>query len=305
MKILGNAQKMKDDLNKAMTDAKKGLDDLTQAFDQLHDSVAQNIMTFANITKTGGKGASAETMIRQLTSDVGKSAGFAQQLDALRGRGLDSAALAQIASAGPEEGSRTAAALLKATPEQIAQINALQAQLKFAADKAGETAADSMYGAGIAAAQGLVDGLQANLDQINAVMKQIADAMAAAVRQALGIKSPSRVFHGIGVHTMQGLWQGLQAEGKTVPEMIKSIVDSMVATGQATVGAGISGATSGTISGANVNAVSGGDVHIGAIHVSVDGGQWDLNKTSDRKALAKALVNEIMDEIREQTKKRK
>jgi hypothetical protein len=104
---------------------------------------------------------------------------------------------------------------------------------------------------------------------------------------------------------MQGLWQGLQAEGKTVPEIIKSIVDDMVEQGQATVGAGISGATSGTIGGANVNAGSGGDVHIGNISVSIDGGQWDLNKTSDRQALAKALVNEIMDEIREQTKKRK
>ena len=305
MKILGNAQKMKDNLSKSLEEAKKHVDELNQAFDQLRDSVAQNIMKFADINKTGGKGASAETMIRQLTGDVGRSAEFAQALDALKGRGLDASVLAQIAAAGPTEGLMTARSLLKADPTQIAQINALQAQVKFAADKAGETAATAMYGAGIAAAEGLVAGIEANINQINAVMKQIAEAMAAAVRQALGIKSPSKVFHGIGVNTVQGLVQGFNAEGQTVPAMVRSFVEQMIANGQATPGlAGVSARNSGTIGGVNA-AAGGGDINIGTINVSVDGGQWDLTKTTDRRALAKALVNEIMDEIREQERKRK
>jgi hypothetical protein len=303
MKILGNAQKMKDNLSKSLEEAKKHVDELNQAFDQLKDSVAQNIMKFGDLVKTGGKGASAETMIRQLTADVGRSAEFAQGLEALQGRGLDASIIAQLGAAGPVEGMIAARSLLKATPEQIAEINRLQSQLKFAADQAGDTAATAMYGAGLAAAEGLVAGIQANIDGINAVMKQIAEAMAGAVKQALGIKSPSRVFHGIGVNTVQGLVQGFTAEGQSVPAMVRNFVDNMIANGQATPGlTGVSDRNSGTIGGVNA---AGGDIHIGNINVSVDGGQWDLTKTTDRRALAKALVNEIMDEIREQTKKRK
>src|SRR5690606_29031066 len=173
---------------------------------------------------------------------------------------------------------------------------------------AGTLAAETMYRAGLDSAKGLVDGLTANKTAIEAAMKTVAEAMKKAIMQALGIKSPSKVFHGFGVNTIQGLVQGFNAEGKTVPDVVRAFVEQLIAQGQVAAGSvsGISGSNSGTISGANVNAASGGgDIHIGSIHVSVDGGQWDLTKTSDRQALAKALVNEIMDEIREQTKKRK
>jgi hypothetical protein len=329
------------------------LDEVTGAFDQLRESVTQNIMTFASIQKTGGKGASAQTMISQLTKDVGRSVEFHQAMDALKGRGLDSTLIGQIANAGPEEGLRTARSLLQATPEQLAQMNLLQGQLKTAADKTGLLAANSMYGAGKAAAQGMVDGIQANIDAINKIMKQIADAMSLAIRQALGIKSPSKVFHGFGVNIMEGLINGLLAQGSNAPETVQNLVGAIhdkmkavtgngglhlgqsewfkalvdkVRSGNATPQdkaefvkklieearlkgktetstTGTSTSNSGTIS--QTNSSGGGDIHIGSIHVRVDGGEWDLTKSTDRQALAKALVNEIMDEIREQNKKRK
>lgn len=309
-KILGDNLQLKVTLEKQMEEAKKSLEDLKQAFDQLHDSVVQNVMNFANINKSGGKGASAETMLRGLRTDVGRSVEFAQALDALRGRGLDSSVIAQIAAAGPVEGLRTARSLLQADGSQLAEINALQGQLKFAADKAGTTAADAMYGAGKAAAQGLVEGLQGNIDAINAIMKQIADAMALAVRQALGIKSPSKVFHGIGVNTIQGLLQGLNVEGQNVPQVIRNFIEQMITNGQVAVnGASISTGNSGTIGAGGVSVstgTSGAGITVnGGIHVRIDGGQWDLNKSTDRKAVAKALVDDIFEELRERDRKRK
>jgi hypothetical protein len=219
-KALLDNQKRLEGVNKALEAAKGTLEDLKGKFDSLKTSVSSSLVSFGNITKIGKYGTSPETLIKQLQSDTGRTTEFAQQLEALKGKGLNAEAIGQIAQAGITGGGMaTAQSLLNATPEQIARINELQAQLQKSADAAGTTTADAMYGAGVRAAEGLVKGLTAQQKAIEAAMMSIAKAMEASIKKALGIKSPSKLMEPIGDFAMQGVeagWQGRMAKGRTL-----------------------------------------------------------------------------------------
>ncbi|MER5473728.1 hypothetical protein [Streptomyces sp. NPDC002685] len=219
-KALLDNQKKLESVNKSLDNAKNTLDDLKGKFDSLKTSVASSLVGFGNITKIGKYGTSPETLIKQLQSDTSRTTEFSKQLDELKKKGLNSTAISDIAAAGVTGGGMaTAQSLLNATPEQIAQINALQAQLQKSANAAGTTAADAMYGAGIKAAEGLVKGLTAQQKAIEATMMAIAKSMEKAIKKALGIKSPSKVMEAVGDYSFQGIEQGWvkrMAKGNTL-----------------------------------------------------------------------------------------
>lgn len=219
-KALLDNQKKLEGVNKALDAAKGTLDDLKGKFDSLKNSVSSSLVGFANVTKIGKYGTSPETLIKQLSSDAGRTAEFSKQLDALKAKGLNGAVLSDIAGAGVAGGGMaTAQSLLNATPAQIQQINALQAQLQKSADAAGTTTADAMYGAGIKSAEGLVKGLTSQQDKIEAAMMKIAKSMEAAIKKALGIKSPAARMVPVGDYAMQGVevgWQKRMAQGRTL-----------------------------------------------------------------------------------------
>jgi len=311
-------QKMLENVNKSLEDAKKNLDEVNGAYKSLKQSIEQNVAQFATLTKTGKAGASTETMIRQLTKDAGTTQAFTQGLSSLQGRGLNGTTLAQIAALGPVDGLRTINSLVKGTPEQIAQINALQNQIDTAAQAAGTTAADSLYKAGQNAAQGLVDGLTQQQTAIEAAMKKIAEAMKTAILQALGIKSPSKVMMGYGVNTVQGLVKGLENEGQGIEDVVRNLVSKITSRGQdLTIGAQVrdlatdirsrhhqwNGGTPPT--GVNTNP-QGGNIHIGNIHCTFAMPQGtSIDNPADAEKFAKQLVTYIMEEIRKENMKRK
>lgn len=217
--LLANEKKLAG-VNKALESAKGKLDDLKGKFDQLKTSVSSSLVSFGNITKIGKYGTSPETLIKQLQSDTSRTTQFASMLDQLKGKGLNATAIADIAQAGVTGGGMaTAQSLLNATPEQIKQINELQAQLQKSADKAGTVTADAMYGAGIKAAEGIVKGLTAQQDKIEAAMMAIAKSMEKSIKAALGIKSPSKLMEPIGDFAFQGIergWVKRAAAGNTL-----------------------------------------------------------------------------------------
>lgn len=219
-KALLDNQKKLEGVNKALEGAKGKLDDLKGKFDSLKTSVSSSLVSFGNITKIGKYGTSPDALIKQLSSDTSRTTEFAKQLEALKGKGLNAEAISQIAQAGVTGGGMaTAQSLLNATPDQIAKINALQAQLQKSADAAGTTTADAMYGAGIRAAEGLVKGLTAQQSAIEAAMMNIAKAMEASLKKALGIKSPAKRMMPIGDFTAQGVeagWTKRLAKGNTL-----------------------------------------------------------------------------------------
>ncbi|MFB6776487.1 phage tail protein [Streptomyces sp. NPDC056352] len=276
--------------SKALDAAKDKLNGLKDSFNQLRDSVKSSLIGFANITKIGKYGTSADTLIKQLSSDVGRTTEFSKQLEQLKARGLNAQSISEIAAAGVTGGGMaTAQSLLGATPEQIAQINALEKQLAASADSAGKTTADAMYGAGIKAADGLVKGLTAQQAKIEAAMINIAKSMEAAIKKALGIKSPARRMEPVGDYAMQGVevgWTKRLAKGKTLISggPANAVKPSFVPPAE-------SGAT-GT-----------GGMTIQTLTVNVNG-SFDLASPAQRRAAAKALVKDINDELRNYQRQR-
>ncbi|MFG2277512.1 phage tail tape measure protein [Streptomyces asoensis] len=223
--------------------AQAGYLNLVKARNALAADVKKGILDKANITQqTGSEGNSAESILDQLRADTRAAQTFAANLAALRKKGVRSDLIAQIAQAGVDQGSSAAAALARASTSQVKAINSQQAALVSAAGKAGSTAGEAMYGAGIQAAAGLVRGLQSQQKAIEAQMTRIARAMAKSIRAALGIKSPSRVMALVGRYTGQGLVKGLDSQQAAVTASMASLVNTPAPGEWAGAGAGARGA---------------------------------------------------------------
>ncbi|MFJ8054962.1 phage tail tape measure protein [Streptomyces sp. NPDC096142] len=211
-----------------MKTATKSLSDQIKARDAMAADVKKGILDDANITKqdTGGWSQTAESILAGLKQDTAAAQTFAKNIAALRKKGIRSDLVAQIAQAGVAQGASAAAALANATSSQVKQINSQQASLASAAASTGQITADAMYGAGIAAGQGLVRGLQAQQKAIEKQMLTIAKGMSKSIRAALGIKSPSRVMALVGHHTAQGLIDGVEGQRGAVNRSMASLVDT-------------------------------------------------------------------------------
>ncbi|MFE2353479.1 phage tail tape measure protein [Streptomyces parvulus] len=210
-----------------LTNARKKLDDLVKTRDKLSADVRNGILGDADITKqdTGGF-QSADNILMNLREDTRAAQEFAVHLAALKKKGVRSDLISQIAQAGVTGGAASAAALANSNSSQIKAINAQQAALVKAAGSAGTTAGSAMYGAGIQAAQGLVKGLTAQKKTIENTMMRIAKGMSAAIRKALGIRSPSRVMAAVGAYAAQGVTQGIESERSAVNRSMSSLVET-------------------------------------------------------------------------------
>jgi hypothetical protein len=290
-KALLAQQKKLNAVNIALDTAKTNLDDLKGKFDELKNSVTDNIKSFGVITKIGKYGTSPETLLNQLKTDAGKATGFSDQLTKLKSLGLDPELISQIAQAGITEGGATANTILAMTPDQIKQLNDYQKQLTDAATKAGNTTADAMYGAGVKAAQGLVDGLTAQQKSIETLMMSIATSMEAAIKKALGIKSPSRVMAEVGKNTALGLARGMSDSEKDVQTAVMRL------------GAIPAALRPTSIPRANNDTMGNTIVNIENVNVTLTG-TFDLSKPNERRAIAKALADDIKEEIRLSDRKR-
>lgn len=84
---------------------------------------------------------------------------------------------------------------------------------------------------------GLWQGLAAKWEGLKAKVAEIANSISGAVKGALGIHSPSRVFAELGGYTMQGLQMGLQKGGKGPLESVKALAGQLATAGAITMGA--------------------------------------------------------------------
>ncbi len=204
-------------------------------------SVTQSTLQSAAITGL----SSIDSIITRLTGKLSAAKDFAANITALVRRGLNKSLLQQIAEAGVEQAGGTAAALVKASDAQFKQVNSLQSELVTAAGKTGKAAADALYLAGVNAAKGLVAGLQSQQAQIALMMSRLALQMARALKNALGIRSPSQVFRDeIGVPITEGIAAGIK---QAAPLMIAALNEQLtkLATGAGPVTIGVNGVVSG------------------------------------------------------------
>lgn len=280
-----------------LTDANTALSTLQQSFDSLNSSVAQSVVSFGAISKVAKYGTSVQTIINQLQTDVSKSNEFAAQLEGLKAKGLSGDIISQIAQLGATGGGGAAAtSLLTGSAAQIAQLNSLQGQLVKAGDRTGLVTADAMYGAGKAAAQGIVDGLESEKDKLTAAMTALGNQMVKAMKQALGIKSPSvvmrKLFKFVPMGAALGIHDGLDHVNNAVRAMVSIPANATAIAPSVTSGAFTNAVSSGTISS------SSGDVYIQELNINIDA-NIDISQPNAARKFAKELAPAIKEELRQ------
>lgn len=172
---------------------------------------------------TGARSSSG--VIRVLTRQLEKVKAFRTNLGILAKRGLPKAFLQQLVSAGLD-GAMTAAALVRANDTDFATVTTLTNQLSTQASGLGNDAGNLLYNDGIAAAKGLVAGLKSQQSAIEAQMLAIAKAMQKAIKTALGIHSPSRVFEQLGRQVPAGMARGIDKGTPDVHRKLATMVPS-------------------------------------------------------------------------------
>ena len=214
-------------LEKAQADL-KGLRDASRQFAR---QTWESTIESGNVTTSDDR--SFGGIAEKLRQSVVAARKFADAMAELKRRGLGVEALKQLTAAGPEQGLAYAQGILAAGKKGIAEINRLQGQLGQAGSSLGNTTADAMYAAGIRSAEGLVKGLQSQRKALEAIMSGLAQAMAAALRKALGIKSPSVVFAGIGDQIGAGLIMGLDRQAAPVTSTAAGLISRAAFAGPA------------------------------------------------------------------------
>ena len=210
-----------DTAGKKLEAARDKLDKLREEAANYAEQVAKKVIDTGDVTKAEDSSFARITASLQTAIDQAKR--FAAALDKLKKLGLNSTTFDQIASAGPEAGLTAAESIAAAGADGIKELNALQAELEKYAGKAGSTASDALYQAGIRAAEGIVKGLQAQQDAIEKQMLKIADSMVRAIKKALGIHSPSRVFAKLGGFVGRGFADGIKGEADRVAKAVDAI----------------------------------------------------------------------------------
>lgn len=171
-------------------------------------SAALGSFSLQNVAGQGNGGIGSVT--NGLTIALNQVKRFNDQVNALARRGLRKDLLGQIIGLGPDQGGALAATLAAASGRQLRELNDVQKQLAAASVKLGKDSADALFDAGKNASKGFLAGLKSQQKDIQDLMITIARASAKAIRNALGIHSPSTLFRGIGRHTMDGLGLGVE-----------------------------------------------------------------------------------------------
>lgn len=189
----------------------------------------------------GSKLGSQESVAGILTSlkeSIAYASQFAATLAKLRALGADATTIGQLVEAGPQQGLKLAAQLADTGKAGVAQVASLQKQLKSAASTVGVSSSQAMYGAGIAAAEGLVKGLASQQGALGKQMEKLGLAMVQAIKKALKIKSPSQVMADVGSYSGLGVIQGLRSQHAAIERESARMLGAIGSATARTAGAG-------------------------------------------------------------------
>jgi hypothetical protein len=203
-------------LTDMLTEANQKLADAIALRDQYKTSVTDSINTFAALTTAQvqtidgiQQALTANDITTNLQAKLTQIQTFQNNLRLLLAEGLSNDAYKQIVDAGVEQGGQYAQALIDGGTGAVQQVNSLVDQINSVAGTLGTEASDRLYQAGVAAAQGLVDGLTSLSAQLDAAAAALGNSIALAIKRALGIQSPSRVLMEMMDHVGDGAVIGL------------------------------------------------------------------------------------------------
>jgi tape measure domain-containing protein len=205
-----------DEQSKKVQDAQKALDDYNK-------SIKDQYSAQADITKD----TELPDYFEKLTTQIEDTMNFTAQLAELRKRGLNDESYRKFLTEGTEI-TPFLTQLLDQGQEGVAKLNDLTTTLDNAAGSLGDTASTELYQAGVNAAQGLLDGLKTKQADIQNQMNDIANAMVASIKTALGIHSPSRVFKELGKYSGDGLVQGLNDSAANVSAAAEGVGEEAI-----------------------------------------------------------------------------
>lgn len=244
-KALVKNGKAQDRLREKTKKSREALADLRKSSADYAKGISNSAISYASVVGLD-TAFNSDAMLAKLRHKLAKLRQFASVVASLVASGLNQTMVDQIAAAGVEGGLATALAIQQGGQEAINEFNALQTEINGVAGDLGQTAADSMYAAGIKAAEGLIKGLEARAGDLDKFARKLAQSLAKAVKKALGINSPSRVFQDIGKQTVMGLRIGLD---ETYVKRAGANLANALTTGFASPGLTASAAYSGSANG--------------------------------------------------------
>jgi hypothetical protein len=171
----------------------------------------------------------------QMQASLNQIKKFTANVKLLQKKGLNKDLLRQILEMGPEQGAAFAASLAGADKATIKQYNSLNTQINKESGKLGKYGADLLYDSGKKAGDGFLTGLKAQKKQIEKFMIDLAKAMQAAIKKALGIKSPSRVMAAVGHMTMLGLQGGIVRQLPAVEDAMRKAATTVASAAKTTL----------------------------------------------------------------------
>lgn len=149
-------------------------------------------------------------MLGAAQSYAAKVKKFGGKLSALQKKGFSGVILQEIAGMGVDAGMAAADALLSLSATDMKAMNTAYSDIEKWSQFAGEAVTGGFYKGGLAAAQGIVKGLESEQKAVEAAIEKMAKGMESALKRALGIKSPSRVFRSLMNYVGEGSVLGLE-----------------------------------------------------------------------------------------------
>lgn len=217
--LQGQLEQVEGRLSKARAEA----DRLRDAHSSMVKQVSEKFTT-----SVFGDADRDDSLIDSLKKQLRTVREFQDALKKVQALGANTAVVERLAQAGPSA-MADLNELIAGGKDAVRTVNILQNQVLRESRGIGATAADQMFNAGIAVADGLVAGLESREEYIKGRMVAMAGWLSDTIKSELGIKSPSRVFAAIGGDTVAGLVRGVDASAgsaeKAAQELARRVSD--------------------------------------------------------------------------------
>jgi len=168
---------------------------------------------------------SGKSLLASAKAYQAKAKKFALTMRKLQEKGFSGVIMQEIATMGIEAGQPAADALLQLSKADAKSLNDAYASIDTWAGRAGNVVTEGFYEGGLNAAKGLVSGLKDSQADVEKQINSTATGMVNALKRALGIKSPSRVFRGLMTYVGQGAVLGLKDVEPDVTQAASNLLD--------------------------------------------------------------------------------
>ena len=176
--ILGNVQDAADGVD-AVQFAKR----VVHSGQSLKEFSTALITNFADPIETAR--SKADLLVAGYRSVVDRTREFVENLKALKALGLDPQLFNQLVQAGVEAGGETAQALVDGGSKTVTEINSLFGELDALGAELGENTAQVMYGQGENFVNGIVEGLDSQLGELEAMANSLAESFTTTFEEVL------------------------------------------------------------------------------------------------------------------------